>query len=1489
MALLERMNQATKKTTSKKTTSQQKKTSSRVKKKTEQAKKKYRENGKSNGANSKYFDTGNYYKNKANTNQFFINQDKKKGIGYNDKVKGSDGKEYDSTQKKLDMGYNSDESSYMKNYYKRKAQEQKKKDYKSGKNDNDFVKGLKNVGKTAWNVFDAVTGVGSRAFNNNTKAMVNWKKENNDTGALQWKDIFYKNEIDSKNEKEAFEKMRKTKSVKEREKIIKGLLRDELTSTDKYKEEFKLKDLFTGDTSIDTLSKYTDDYIERNKNKLTDKEKKKLKTKSTLQGFGLDLGSDILTAKAGYDPNLIDILRGSGKATTIGSKGDDLAKLSKLGVKANADDVANSVSKAVNKISKSDDAFRFTPQADEIAKLTEKTNNAINNARKIRSENFLTKVGDKTVAPVINRGVYELSKKLQTKGYKALGNSIDDVANNMLGEMITNGRITNNGFKGVSKVAEKLAKQDFNEEEIGAIRAILKGDITLDDLKLAKNASLTNINYKHIRDGLIQQADESVQSVVKKIDKRKKANLVTFADEALDTSNGLRRSFDDMLKPTQSDWDDMFAGLDTNFDRVDDVVDALKKPIKDSMEIQLGEDVTYYKHMAENASMSVPKNLGNGRIINNPKAYYTEKYNEAVKALDDYKKSIKPMKFTDTKITDNAIKQFENDNYIIQKSGKVISKETGEVFNSLDDYTTSLDMDIKIQNGEIPRMTLDDYKKWNEVPDPIERAGIENHSLETRVKDMLVNNDVNTESIDDLTQVIDDLDKYVSDLGRTINGDVRKVRKGSIKVIEQFSSYMDDLLDMELKTGVISKSAKSKMKDDILTALIRQEDVSENVKKIRKRFITDKYGFGQKGHAYKGYVSKEQIDDCLQSLFADPKKVGEELSNMFINRYTVGEKAIYDSKATKHLTELLGYKDITKAPKGYQGVINIADVKNNVHNLARDQVVAKFGEDLQRLSRDELNEVFNDAYRQIAKKTYGLDYDMDLNELATPFIDISKKNYEVLKNTMSSDIRYLDPNTISKFNIVRKLQITKQQNKLLSLYDDFTTAYKTVNTAYNPGWQVKNFFDNYMQSYIETGIEALSPKRHEQSTRIVNQIMGDRSISGIKIPSRSLSDDMLKQTYGKTKYTYQDIMDALEDSGFVESSLFASELGNKAYNNMLGIVKSSDLSIGDKTKAIINNYLLPQSEKSIWSLGGNHNAVRSEAIARTNIVLAEIDKGVSLEKAIDKSKKALFDYNDLSEFEQQVMKRIIPFYTWSRKNIPYQIENLLLQPMKYNYFNDTKNALNQAGIALSGGENDDRNKYTEDMVRLPWNHTEVTGGGLNKGGYEWETRQNYGAFMNLATPFDEFTKFPLVSKWDAKGDESFYVNEGEEYLNKLNPLLKLVYDLKTNEDFFDKQIIGDDSEYGDTKGEQLLNYLNEQVSPIQIENGKPMPQSLAQFVRKYKDAKDFKKNGELFKYLTGYKNNYYSVGNEFNSYGQIPGWWDLTEEEQELLRSKYKK
>jgi len=64
----------------------------------------------------------------------------------------------------------------------------------------------------------------------------------------------------------------------------------------------------------------------------------------------------------------------------------------------------------------------------------------------------------------------------------------------------------------------------------------------------------------------------------------------------------------------------------------------------------------------------------------------------------------------------------------------------------------------------------------------------------------------------------------------------------------------------------------------------------------------------------------------------------------------------------------------------------------------------------------------------------------------------------------------------------------------------------------------------------------------------------------------------------------------------------------------------------------------------------------------------EVKGGVVLsgfDAAAMNMKKIFYDYSDLSAFERSWLRRVIPFYSWSRHNIPRMLETLMTDPIKH--------------------------------------------------------------------------------------------------------------------------------------------------------------------------------------------------------------------------------
>lgn len=120
--------------------------------------------------------------------------------------------------------------------------------------------------------------------------------------------------------------------------------------------------------------------------------------------------------------------------------------------------------------------------------------------------------------------------------------------------------------------------------------------------------------------------------------------------------------------------------------------------------------------------------------------------------------------------------------------------------------------------------------------------------------------------------------------------------------------------------------------------------------------------------------------------------------------------------------------------------------------------------------------------------------------------------------------------------------------------------------------------------------------------------------------------------------------------------------------------------------------------------------------AKIAFFIDRLNKGDNIPQAVAQVRKYLFDYSALTPFEKNVMKRVIPFYTWMRNNIPLQIESLITQPGKQAFIAKTFKNLSplteeqqQAlpsylteGLSASLGENDQGELKVLSSLGLPF-------------------------------------------------------------------------------------------------------------------------------------------------------------------------------------------
>jgi len=181
-----------------------------------------------------------------------------------------------------------------------------------------------------------------------------------------------------------------------------------------------------------------------------------------------------------------------------------------------------------------------------------------------------------------------------------------------------------------------------------------------------------------------------------------------------------------------------------------------------------------------------------------------------------------------------------------------------------------------------------------------------------------------------------------------------------------------------------------------------------------------------------------------------------------------------------------------------------------------------------------------------------------------------------------------------------------------------------------------------------------------------------------------------------------------------------------------------------------------------------------------------INRGWSMEDAAKDVFKYHFDYapEGLSSFERNWLKRLFPFYTWTRNNIPLQIEQMIKQPGKYASLGKLQDTI--------GGE-----KGKEEFKDLPeWMKQQLS---FRIGG-----ENGMSTWLQLPLPVEDIAKLPV-------NEEGI-----RDIVSMLSPVIKTPIELVTNKNlFFGSDIVNPElKDYPELQTTKTINGLKLLPQPI---------------------------------------------------------------------------
>lgn len=220
--------------------------------------------------------------------------------------------------------------------------------------------------------------------------------------------------------------------------------------------------------------------------------------------------------------------------------------------------------------------------------------------------------------------------------------------------------------------------------------------------------------------------------------------------------------------------------------------------------------------------------------------------------------------------------------------------------------------------------------------------------------------------------------------------------------------------------------------------------------------------------------------------------------------------------------------------------------------------------------------------------------------------------------------------------------------KLLEQYTSWWRAWATLS----PGFHLRNAYSNNFTLFMKYGMTMFDPnKQLESVVGTIYGLYGEGAVAAAK--KIGISEDAFRQVLNK-KVGNNTIAELAE----------VMRARNVISRRTMGI----DIPTDVESLVKMNKFNWNPLSRQFAPFKGSHEVgALIESQPRFLSALLDIDNAAKVgsagEDAIDyavyEAKKWFIDYGDLSPFEQKVMRKIVPFYTWLRKNVANQLTGML--------------------------------------------------------------------------------------------------------------------------------------------------------------------------------------------------------------------------------------
>ena len=600
--------------------------------------------------------------------------------------------------------------------------------------------------------------------------------------------------------------------------------------------------------------------------------------------------------------------------------------------------------------------------------------------------------------------------------------------------------------------------------------------------------------------------------------------------------------------------------------------------------------------------------------------------------------------------------------YTRQELAKLAKSTTGEEssfyklahqYKLLDEYKTAR------QAGASPAIAGKTYASVDDFTDEVKKLKTDYAKLE---KDVLDGKHIDQDALNnDLIKVFayeKEIDKELKKMFNVTFKSLARIEKfaGDEKVMKFykiFSSRMDEIALEEIRVGKLTYEQYESLKGIYIPHMLTDEArnaMFEILEDDNGKFMPKIIGLqktfdrARKEHTVtKAAEALKKHPEYAASLADIPvERIFKTcLSEIYLQRSIYSNKLVFREDVYNHI--------LNNLCKRYNKGVGQLD----------DHVIITYDELMAALKHNGMQ------LENFCKKL-GLDYrTIGYN---TPFISLNAEQRDALVDALSTlkdgqlVLKYgtvipsmynVSNHIMERVNVLSRTQQQMLQSDMLTLYDKVLTQWKLWQTIVHPGFHIQNAVSNAFQSFLGVGIDALDPKKLKRAHQIITS-KDPKQI--IKLNGR--------------EYTFKELTFLATESGVLDNTFFKQDLTQDIHEFFL-------YKAGTKVGTTI------------------------EGVQRFNLFLSFIDKGYNIFDAVDGVNKFLFDYGALTNIEKDLFKRVIPFYTFMRKNVPMELEQMLEQPKT---FKTLERAFNNFEKTVAGDKyksENERNEWRQEYVQLP--------------------------------------------------------------------------------------------------------------------------------------------------------------------------------------------